>query len=305
MKQLRSQFLVLFLCCIVFFVGGCSKNLFVDLDKDQTAGLVSQAEHVGSDSEASSVVSDLNESLKDAIEISQYENLKKAAQALIDNPNVSDSVKDDARLVLAQASMGVLELTPLDVAANILDTLSGDTNELNAQDFVDKLQLSDKATSEDVRSLVHEFDLISPSKLSSANYLQKAVATTIVVVDAIQQVYDLDTGEFFGPANESLSQLVSVDAYDKNILDYTVDSIDAYQKSGALSTGNDGASDLDQGLDNFKESVVQINALNDAVQSGGTYTYNSEVYDFSDESVDYDAQIEAAFSAILNGDANH
>lgn len=304
MKKFRINFFLFFLCS-VFLLSGCGKNLFVDLDKDRTSKIVEQAENVETDSQAISVISDLNDLLKDAMDSSEYENLKQAAQTLVTNPNISDSVKEDARLILAQASMGILEITPLDVAANILDTLSGDTDQLNAQDFVDKLHLSDKATSANVRSLVNEFDLVSFSKLTSANYLQKAVVGTIVVVDAIRQVYDLDTGEFYGSAQESLNQLVQEDAYNKNILDYTVDSIDAYQQSGVLNTGNDGASDLDDGLNNFKESVVQMNALNDAVQSGSIYTYNAVDYDFSDEHVNHDAQIEAAFLAILNGEGNH
>lgn len=304
MKKSFTQCLLLFVCFAIFVsVSGCGSNLFVDLDEDQTSAVVTEAANVKSDTQARALISDLEDLMKDADSTSEYENLQKAAQNLIDNPNVSSGVKNDARLVLAQANMGVLDITPLDVAADILEATT--SQNITGESFVANLGLSDKVTTSTARELVNYFDLVPESKFTSGNYLQKAVAGTVLVVKAIDAVYDLETETFVGTPSNSLLQLVSEDTYGKSILTYTVEAIEAFDKSGVFDlTGNSDSNDLSDGLDTFELAIEEMNELNTAVQNGEVYTYNAINYDFSDLHANHDDDIENAFAAILRGDEN-
>jgi len=287
---------------VLMFTSGCGSNLFVNLDDNGVSSITSDAASVQSDSDAEGVIANIDEALNDDLSTADYKKLQDAADSLIENPALSDSVKDDARKLKGESGLGALGITPLDLASDLIETASSNSNQdITPSEFLSKLGLSDDVTQDSIKNVANAYNGITDdSVLTSSNYTSKAVANTVVVVKSIETVYDIDSNEFKGSPRESLAELVSEDDYNMSIVDYASASIDAFEKSGSLEI-TDNTEDLKSGIDDFKVATEEMVELNDAVVHGSTYTYNGTTYDFSGDDDQDNTLIETAFANIIEG----
>ena len=301
--------LVLLMLCATFSVS-CGHNLLVNLNEDKTANIGADADKVTTDEGATSVIDAIDNLLDDATTTSEYTNLRDAANSIINNPKVSDSIKEDAKKVKGESGLGVLDITPLDLVADVLSATSTSNEDLTPADFIDSLGISDSVTTQNIRDLANAFNDVPDSKMTSSNFTSKAVANTVVIIKSVDAVYDVDKNEFKGTSKESLSKLVSSDSDGNSLVSYATEAVDAYSKSGMLDV-DDSTADVKTGIDDFKAATVLMEKLNTAVNTESSFENNDVIYNFRTKTIttnhvtgaaqNDNALIDAAFVDILAG----
>ena len=303
--------LALFVACI----GGCGSNLFVDVDEDGTKNVVGAAEAVQNDDEALTLLDELDDLLREAHGPGEFGRIKNAADAIIDKVNrdelVSDEVKNAAYKLKGEAGLGELAITPLTIIADLLSASTSNT-EIEPSEFLDRLGLSDAVTSRNMKEIASAYNAVDASFMTSSNYALKAIADTVYVVEVLQEVYDADTQTFIGSPTESLALLITRDSDGKNIISYSNEAVDSYEKSGFLDIGEDSA-EAKKGVESFQESTLEMEELQVAATSNGVYRYNDVTYDFENDRVTQGGRsttytdepdnklVELAFANILSG----
>jgi len=196
----------------------------------------------------------LLESIEDASTTEDYSRLITAADEIINNSSSTDAEKAEAHLIKAEAILGKSNITALDIMAELALSADQDTNPINV--------LSTSAPLEDL--IEASTSLSAASDLGDSGNeeqnLMKGIVNTMIVMNTITEEFTInENGDIENNVSDYSDSLNNImfpgDQTDNDIVYYSTQAFDGFDKSGALTEEQKDEADT------IKQKIADINIL--------------------------------------------
>ncbi len=196
----------------------------------------------------------LLESIEDASTTEDYSRLITAADEIINNSSSTDAEKAEAHLIKAEAILGKSNITALDIMAELALSADQDTNPINV--------LSTSAPLEDL--IEASTSLSAASDLGDSGNeeqnLMKGIVNTMIVMNTITEEFTInENGDIENNVSDYSDSLDNImfpgDQTDNDIVYYSTQAFDGFDKSGALTEEQKDEADT------IKQKIADINIL--------------------------------------------
>ncbi len=196
----------------------------------------------------------LLESIEDASTTEDYSRLITAADEIINNSSSTDAEKAEAHLIKAEAILGKSNITALDIMAELALSADQDTNPINV--------LSTSAPLEDL--IAASTSLSAASDLGDSGNeeqnLMKGIVNTMIVMNTITEEFTInENGDIENNVSDYSDSLDNImfpgDQTDNDIVYYSTQAFDGFDKSGALTEEQKDEADT------IKQKIADINIL--------------------------------------------
>ena len=242
--------LLIFLCLVS--LSACGNNIFESFDDDEnnTVNLINQLEYAES-----------NEDLQNIID---------NADEIINDPSKSNSEIGEAQLVKAEAIISQSGLSPLDVLADIGETVDNpNISNFNAMKI-------DESKKDSLIEAANEINNANANGVEGSNdqNLMKGITNLGVVSAVVDEGIIINENGNVSLKDDSksyyqtLETMMYPDPTDttKTTLDYATSGINGLEDSESFTD------DQETQMDEMKTSIDKVNELHTAAKNGGTYT---------------------------------
>ena len=241
--------LLIFLCLVS--LSACGNNIFESFDDDEnnTVNLINQLEYAES-----------NEDLQNIID---------NADEIINDPSKSNSEIGEAQLVKAEAIISQSGLSPLDVLADIGETVDNpNISNFNAMKI-------DESKKDSLIEAANEINNANANGVEGSNdqNLMKGITNLGVVSAVVDEGIIINENGNVSLKDDSksyyqtLETMMYPDPTDttKTTLDYATSGINGLEDSESFTD------DQETQMDEMKTSIDKVNELHTAAKNGGTY----------------------------------
>jgi hypothetical protein len=234
----KKNFLV-FLLGSLFFISSCGTNVFEGLvDGDEDTSLSSRIE--------------------DASSVADYEKILTDSLGIVTSDSMTDSEKGDTYFIMAEAVLGANDQSPLELFADIAESAENEgDNPLSILDIdVDHDEL--KKAAGYITSAEGKIDANADQELL------KGVVNTMIVVNAIKDVYivdkngDLTAKDADKSAVDNLSALLRPSGDSSGLKTYSDNAVAGFEASDSLDETQLAK------LEKIQTAINDLNTLNNS-----------------------------------------
>jgi hypothetical protein len=299
MKQIRQTFLLGLFCILLpIALAGCGVAVFGEEDaiEDASAEAIIESglsridilEGIISDSEAI-----ISNSGSTSDEISEARAAKLAAER-------------ELSVIQASLATAYLETNDISTVEIILDIgdLAADSAQSSSEDnLFDLIDFGENVSTSSLKESLDMYNSVSVNALPEADQdafeLRKGIANTMMAVELVNSVYDVESESFIDQgtgSKGSLNNLVNPGGDISNLSVYATNAVSGFENSDSFS------SDDMEAISKVSEITTDLDRLNVAAQDGTTVVINNVPYDFTGDDTADNLVIDTALAAIFGGE---